>query len=77
MQITIVSHTFTGTDPADPVHTADPADRADPAAFTLALVVAHELHAPASRAPEVAAAPAPRGTARRGAAARTRRTVRG
>jgi hypothetical protein len=54
-----VSHTVPGTDPAG---------------FTLALEVAYELHAPVTRAPEVAttaAAPARR------AAARRRRTVRG
>jgi hypothetical protein len=62
-----VSHTVTGTDPAG---------------FALAVEVAYELHAPANRAPEVAAvAPvATRPTARRTAAARARarrRTVRG
>ncbi|MFL1901532.1 hypothetical protein [Streptomyces tauricus] len=63
MQIKTVSHTLAG---------------ADPAGFTLALAVAHELHAPAPRAPEMATARAPRGSARRGgAAARARRTVRG
>ncbi|MFJ2263916.1 hypothetical protein ACIOKD_37460 [Streptomyces sp. NPDC087844] len=50
----------------------------DPAGFALALAVAHELHAPSPRAPEMATARAPRGTARRsGAAARARRAVRG
>ncbi|WP_151483064.1 hypothetical protein [Streptomyces albicerus] len=48
---------------------------ADPAGFALAVEVAYALHAPAPRAPEVAAAAAPR-SARRGAA-RSRRTVRG
>jgi len=61
MKIRNVSHTLTG---------------ADPAAFALALEVAYELHAPAPRAPELAAAAAPRG-ARRGAGARAGRTVRG
>ncbi|MER8006151.1 hypothetical protein [Streptomyces sp. NPDC094149] len=47
----------------------------DPAAFTLALEVAYELHAPAARAPEVAPALV---AGRRATAARTRRrTVRG
>ncbi|MDH6608995.1 hypothetical protein M2164_004630 [Streptomyces sp. SAI-208] len=55
-----VSHTVAGTDPAG---------------FALALEVAYALHAPASRAPEVAAtAPARRGTT---AARGRRRTVRG
>ncbi|MEU9189625.1 hypothetical protein AB0D14_34805 [Streptomyces sp. NPDC048484] len=62
-----VSHTLTGTAPD--THN-------NPAGFALALAVAHELHAPALRAPEVASAPAPRGAARRTAAARTRRTAR-
>lgn len=61
MKIRNVSHTLTG---------------ADPAALALALEVAYELHAPAPRAPEVAPAAAPRG-GRRGAGARTGRTVRG
>jgi hypothetical protein len=55
--ITQVSHTVPG---------------ADPAGFALALEVAHELHAPVTRAAEVAA-PAPRTTTRRTAAARARR----
>jgi hypothetical protein len=47
----------------------------DPTAFTLALEVAYELHAPAGRAPEVVPALV---TGRRTTAARTRRrTVRG
>ena len=49
----------------------------DPAAYALALEVAYELHAPAPRAPEVAAAASQRGAARRGSAARTRRAARG
>ncbi|MGW3423575.1 hypothetical protein [Streptomyces phaeochromogenes] len=61
MKIRNVSHTLTG---------------ADPAAFGLALEVAYELHAPAPRAPEVVPTAAPY-SARRGAAARTRRPVRG
>jgi hypothetical protein len=59
MMIKNVSHTVAGTDPAG---------------FALALEVAYALHAPAPRAPEVAA-PAQL-TARR-SAARSRRTVRG
>ncbi|MFI8232326.1 hypothetical protein ACIGDI_26150 [Streptomyces sp. NPDC085900] len=48
---------------------------AGPAAFTLALEVAYELHAPAARAPEVAPALV---AGRRATAGRTRRrTVRG
>ncbi|WP_328495031.1 hypothetical protein OHS59_21410 [Streptomyces sp. NBC_00414] len=62
MQIKTVSHTLAG---------------ADPAGSALALAVAHELHAPAPRAPEMATARAARGTARRSGAARARRTVRG
>ncbi|MFC7263789.1 hypothetical protein [Streptomyces lutosisoli] len=42
--ITRVSHIFTDSDPAG---------------FTLALEVAYELHAPATRAPEVAVPPVP------------------
>ncbi|MFE7075315.1 hypothetical protein ACFU96_35005 [Streptomyces sp. NPDC057620] len=62
-QIKTVPHTLTG---------------GDPSGLALALAVAHELHAPAPRAPEMATARAPRTAARRsGAAARTRRTVRG
>ncbi|MEW2572932.1 hypothetical protein [Streptomyces sp. NPDC047070] len=62
-QIKTVSHTLVG---------------GDPSGLALALAVAHELHAPAPRAPEMATARAPRTAARRsGAAARTRRTVRG
>ncbi|MFF8016054.1 hypothetical protein [Streptomyces sp. NPDC007929] len=50
----------------------------DPAGVGLALAVAHELHAPAGRAPEVA--PAPGTTTRRtgrSAKARRRRAPRG
>ncbi|MEV6169025.1 hypothetical protein AB0L99_12460 [Streptomyces sp. NPDC051954] len=48
---------------------------ADPAGFALALEIAHELHAPAPRAPEVVASSS---RARRSASTRTRRrTVRG
>jgi hypothetical protein len=57
-----VSHTVAGTDPAG---------------LALALVVAHELHAPAPRAPEVALAT---GAGRRATAAgarRRRRELRG
>jgi hypothetical protein len=65
MMIKNVSHTLTGTDTLAVT---------DPAGFTLALAVAHELHAPTPRAAEVTAAPARRGAARRSTAARTRRT---
>ena len=61
MRIKNVSHTAAGSDPAG---------------FALALEVAYELHAPSPRAPEVVSAAVPRG-ARRSAAARTRRTLRG
>ncbi|MFE1801982.1 hypothetical protein ACFW9L_38265 [Streptomyces sp. NPDC059517] len=62
-RIKTVPHTLTG---------------GDPSGIALALAVAHELHAPAPRAPEMATARAPRATARRSsAAARARRTVRG
>ncbi|MEU6914888.1 hypothetical protein [Streptomyces olindensis] len=54
-----VAHTEPGTDPAQ---------------VALALAVAHALHAPTARAPEVA--PAPTGTTHRHRTAR-RRTVRG
>jgi hypothetical protein len=62
--ITVIQHTAPETDAAT-----------GPAGLGLALKVAYELHAPAPRAPEVAAAPAPRTAARRNAA--RRRTVRG
>ncbi|MFD3501665.1 hypothetical protein [Streptomyces sp. NPDC058678] len=53
-----------------------PATGIDPAGFTLALEVAYELHAPVTRAPEVAAVA--HGAGRRASAARSRRrTVRG
>ncbi|MEV0223378.1 hypothetical protein [Streptomyces sp. NPDC050704] len=58
--ITVIQHTATETGPAG---------------LDLALKVAHELHAPAPRAPEVAAA-APRTAAVRRSAGR-RRPVRG
>ncbi|MFD9113402.1 hypothetical protein [Streptomyces bottropensis] len=54
----------------------DVASAGDPAGLGLALAVAAELHAPVTRAPEVASAA--RGTARRTPVARPhRRTVRG
>ncbi|MFD9039434.1 hypothetical protein [Streptomyces bottropensis] len=54
----------------------DVASAGDPAGLGLALAVAAELHAPMTRAPEVASAA--RGTARRTTVARPhRRTVRG
>ncbi|MDQ1037169.1 hypothetical protein QFZ75_003585 [Streptomyces sp. V3I8] len=77
MLIKNVSHTLVSAGPGSPGGSAGPSD---PAGFALALAVAYELHAPAPRAPELAAARAPRGTARRSSAAartRTRRTARG
>ncbi|MFI1440313.1 hypothetical protein [Streptomyces fructofermentans] len=59
MQVKTVSHSVAGTGPA---------------ALAPALGIAHELHAPRSRAPEVA--PAAARSTRRGAA-RARRPVRG
>jgi hypothetical protein len=56
-----VSHTVAGTDPAG---------------FALALEVAYALHAPATRAPEVALAQGP-GRRATAAARGRRRTVRG